>query len=127
VEEIFFKDPVTGNSNVFSQTFESCTHQKPGWYEVLEKGNIVLFREIIKTVSENKPYGSATTEQKVATSYKYWMQDITGCIQVNKINDFITELKKINGAFEPAVAGQKYSDRKVEDWITVARKYNALQ
>jgi hypothetical protein len=94
---------------------------------VLEKGNIVLFREIIKTVSENKPYGSATTEQKVATSYKYWMQDITGCIQVNKINDFITELKKINGAFEPAVAGQKYSDRKVEDWITVARKYNALQ
>lgn len=127
VEEIFFADPVTGDAHIFSQTFESCTNHKPGWYEVLEKGNVVLFREIIKTVSENKPYGSATTEQKVVTTYKYWMQDRTGCIQVNKIYDLINELKKLNASFEPVGAGHKYSDKKVEDWITVARLYNALR
>ncbi len=91
---------------------------------MLEKGNVILYREIIKTVTENKPYGSATTEQKVTTSYKYLMHVGTVCRQVNKINDFITELKKLNPGIEPVVAGQKYSDKKVEDWISVARKYN---
>jgi hypothetical protein len=127
IEEIFFKDPVTGDAHIYSQTLESCANNKQGWYEVLEKGNVNLFREIIKTISENKPYGSATTEQKVNTSYKFWMQAGTGCRQVNKINDFIAELKKINPGFESLVAGQKYSDKKVEDWIGVARKYNTLQ
>jgi hypothetical protein len=94
---------------------------------VLEKGKVFLYGEIIKTVTENKPYGSATTKQKVNTTYKYLMNAGTGCRQVNKINDFITELKKINAGIEPAVAGQKYSDKKVEDWIAVARKYNSLQ
>jgi hypothetical protein len=127
IEEIFFKDTATGDTRIFSQTLDSCANDKPGWYEVLEKGNVSLFMEIIKTVTENKPYGSATTEQKVTTYNKFWMRAGAGCRQVNKINDFIDELKKINPGFESSVAGQKYSGKKTEDWITVARKFNALQ
>jgi len=127
IEEIFFPNSATGEAHIYTQTLDLCTTNKPGWYEVLEKGKITFYSEILKTVTENKPYGSATTEQKVVTNYKYWALTGTGCTQPGKINDFINELKKINPAFEQAVAGQKYSDKKMEDWITVAKKFNALQ
>ena len=127
IEEIFFTNPATGEAHIYTQTPDLCTGNKPAWYEVLEKGRIILYSEINKTITETQPYGSATTEQKVATSYKYWMQSGTECRQVNKLNDFINELKKMNPAFGQAVAGQKYSDKKIEDWISVARKFNGLQ
>jgi hypothetical protein len=93
----------------------------------LENGRVTLYSEINNTITETQPYGSATTEQKVTISYKYWMQWGTECRQVNKLSDYIIELKKINPAFDQVIAGQKYSDKKMEDWITVARKFNALQ
>jgi len=93
IEEIYFTNPTAGESHIYTQTPDLCTTNKTGWYEVLEKGKITLYGEIIKTVTENKPYGSATTEQKVTTTYKYWMQAGTGCTKQGKINDFINEIK----------------------------------
>ena len=54
------------------------------------------------------------------------MKTSAGCLKVNKIKDFINELKKINPAIEAATASQKYSDKKSEDWLDVAKKFNAL-
>jgi len=126
IEEIYFTNTAIGDAHIYTQTPDLCTSNKTAWYEILEKGKVTLYGEIIKTVTETQPYGSATTEQKVNTAYKYWMQSGTGCTQLAKINDFINELKKINPAFEQADSGQKYSDKKMEDWIIVAKKFNAL-
>jgi len=125
VEEIYFVDKTTGVAQIFTQT-PDCDNNKAGWYEIMEKGKLILYREISKTVSENKPYGSATIEQKVNTYYNYWMKTSASCLKVNKIKDFISELKKINPAIEAATASQKYSDKKSEDWLDVAKKFNAL-
>ncbi len=73
IEEIQFKDPATGNLLVFTTMIE-CNTANSGWYEIIEKGKVNLYREITKTITENKPYGSATTEQKVNTYYKYWIK-----------------------------------------------------
>jgi hypothetical protein len=126
IEEIFFVDATTGQSQIFSQFPDSCI-SKQGWYEIMEKGPLTLYREIIKTVTENKPYGSATTEQKVNTTYKYQMRAGTVCKQVVKINDFINELTLLNPAFGKTVAGQKFTDKKSEDWITIARIFNSTK
>ena len=125
VEEIYFVNKATGVAQIFTQT-PDCDNNKAGWYEVMEKGKLILYREITKIVSENKPYGSATTEQKVATYYNYWMKTSAGCLKVSKIKDLISELKKINPAIEAATASQKFSDKKPEDWLYVAKRFNAL-
>jgi hypothetical protein len=72
----------------------------------MEKGSVTLFREIVKIVTENKPYGSATTEQKVNTTYKYQMRSGTVCKQVPRINDFINELTLLNSDFKIVISGQ---------------------
>jgi hypothetical protein len=126
IEEIYFIDSATGQTQIYTQFPDSCIN-KIGWYEIMEKGSLTLFREIVKMVTENKPYGSATTEQKVNTSYKYQMRTGTVCKQVVKINDFINELIVLNPAFKTVVSGQKFSDKKSEDWLYVARKFNSLK
>ena len=105
-------DAPTGLSQIFTQFPDSCIN-KEGWYEIMEKGTVTLYREIVKTVSENKPYGSATTEQKINTSFKYQMQLGTVCKQVPKINDFINELIVLNPAFKSAVAWSKIFRQKI--------------
>jgi hypothetical protein len=55
------------------------------------------------------------------------MRTGTVCKQVVKINDFINELIVLNPGFKTVVSGQKFSDKKSEDWLYVARKFNSLK
>lgn len=127
VDEIHFTDSLLHTTSiVFTQSPAFCNSKYNKWFEVLEKGKVSLYCEIQKTISENKPYGSATTEQKVNTFYKYWMQSNNECKQVQKISDFIAELKKLNPAIEEKLAGMKFSDKKKADWVNIAEKFNSL-
>jgi hypothetical protein len=44
---------------------------KGGWYLPLVEGNVSLFKAFDKTLRESKPYGSAVSEQTIATKEKY--------------------------------------------------------
>ncbi len=111
---------------VFSFGIPGCGPAAKGWYEVLEKGKISLHRKIIKNVSEVKPYGSATTEQKVITTYSYWMSNGSSCKQVKKIGDLQAELIQANPAMQQKIPQRKLSDKKVEDWSELVKIFNSL-
>jgi hypothetical protein len=125
IEEVQFFE-AEKNIGIYSFGIPGCGAAFKGWYEVLERGKISLHRKIIKNVSEVKPYGSATTEQKVITSYAYWMSDGTNCKQVKKISDLQAELIQKNPAMQQKIPQRKLSDKKAEDWAELVKIYNML-
>ena len=91
---------------------------------MLESGKLNLYRQVIKKITETKPYGSATTEQRVETYFSYW-------IQVGKMQSSQKNIRafKLFVQSDPALKGKlperKLSDKKEEDWIEIAKLYNS--
>lgn len=125
ITEVRFKDPQTNATRIFTKSIPNCIGANPGWHEILETGKLTLYKEIIKTISENKPYGSATTEQTILTTYRYWVQTGDACRQVKKISELIDLILKSDPGFTSQLPQRKLSDKKEEDWIEVVRTYNS--
>lgn len=125
IEEIqFFEND--RQVSAFSFGIPGCPTAPPGCYEILEKGKANLHRKVSKQIMENKPYGSATTEQKVVTTYNYWVSNGSGCKQVKKIGDLQAELVQANPAMKQNLPQRKLSEKKVEDWAELVKIYNTL-
>lgn len=125
IAEVRFMDPLTNSVRVFTKSIPDCIGATPGWHELLEKGKLTLYREIVKTISENKPYGSATTEQRVITSFNYWVQVGEACRKVKSISELTDLILKSDPGFSARLPQRKLSDRKEDDWLEVVRIYNA--
>jgi hypothetical protein len=125
IEEIQFFEKERQVS-AFSFAISGCPTAPPGCYEILEKGKANLHRKVSKQVMENKPYGSATTEQKVVTTYNYWVSHGSDCRQVKKISELQAELVQANPALKQNIPQRKLSEKKVEDWTELIRIFNSL-
>jgi hypothetical protein len=125
IEEIqFFEDE--HKATVFVFGLPGCSSATRAWYEVMEKGKINLFRMVNKNVQESKTYGSATTDQKISTTYNYWIQQDNTCSQLKNIAEFQSLLIKANPALKEKLPARKLSDKKEADWVDLASIYNAL-
>ena len=58
-----------------------------GWYLLLSTGNASLFKKLHKVVRENQPYNSATVEQHVETSSRYFVLYENVFTEIKKIKD----------------------------------------
>lgn len=65
----------------------SGTQIREGWYNWLVTGQASLFRAFKKQISESKPYGSATTEQRIQTVENYFVQFGGVVYPVKKLKD----------------------------------------
>lgn len=124
ITEVRFKDPLTNTIRIYTKSIPDCIGANPGWHEVLETGKLTLYKEIIKTISENKPYGSATTEQTILTTYRYWVQTGDACRQVKKISELTDLILKSDPGFRSQLPERKLSDKNEADWMEVVRTYN---
>jgi hypothetical protein len=124
ISEIRFKDAATYQIRVYTQSIPGCSISHPGWHEVMEKGKLTLYREIVKNVNENKPYGSATVEQRVSTNYNYWIQTGEACRPVKKISEMTDLILKSDPSFKSKLPQKKLSDKNPEDWMEVVKIYN---
>ena len=125
ISEVRFKDPVTHQVRIFFKSIPNCPDASQGWHEMLESGKLNLYRHVVKMISENKPYGSATTEQTVITNYNYWIQTGNACRPVKKISELTELLVQYDPAFKSKMPQRKLSDKKEEDWLEVVRTFNA--
>lgn len=125
IEEIqFFEEERKASVYVFG--LPGCSGSTKAWFEVMEKGMINLYRMVSKNVQESKTYGSATTDQKILTTYNYWIQQDNGCSQLKNIAEFQSFLIKTKPALKVKLPEKKMSDKKEADWVELARIYNAL-
>lgn len=70
VKEVVLNDSVTNKDFRFISSL-SLPFLKQGWYVPLVQGTASLYKSFDKTLREDKPYGSALTEQKIVTKEKY--------------------------------------------------------
>src|SRR4029079_11143848 len=58
-----------------------------GWYQLLADGKASMLKQIRKRMSEEKPYGSATIERSVRTSFQYYALYGGDLIQVKRFTE----------------------------------------
>jgi hypothetical protein len=68
------------NSNILPSS-------KKGWYLLLHNANVSFFKFYDKILSENRPYNSATTEQRIMTKEKYFVMMKNVSYPIKNIKD----------------------------------------
>jgi hypothetical protein len=129
IKEVILTD-TSGNNYRFvhSSEFEKPVNAiKDGWYLWLSTGTASLYKVFNKNLSEIKPYGSSTVEQRVSSSEKYLIYYNNAFLEVKKLGDVPNVLsgkKKELTAFLKKQDDQKASmdDR----FVKLIEYYNSL-
>jgi hypothetical protein len=100
VKEVVLTDTNGVNYRFINARFLPPTEARPrdGWYQWLHSGKVQLYKYYTKQVSESKPYGSATVEERMYTSEQYLVY----------YNKTLVPVKKLKDA--PSVFGDKKSE-----------------
>ena len=99
---------------------------KTGWHMRLQSGKVALYKHFGKALSEDKRYGSATTEQRIATRITYFIVVNGTATEVKKLKDLpnvLPDKAKELQAFIRNSAGNTPEDQRVADAVAY---YNSL-
>lgn len=100
---------------------------KKGWFQLLDSSKASLYKSFSKNISENKPYGSATVEQKMRTSETYLVYFNNTFLEIKKIKDAPKVLGNKEKELEEFLA--KKDDKKAsmdERIVALVKYYNSL-
>lgn len=128
VKTIWLEDPLTKKEIKFDHSaFMGATGKiETGWYQQLDSGTVKLYKRHIKTIRENKPYGSATYEQYINNSYRYYILINSVFTQVNKIKALPDMLQDKKDELLKFISSNNFSDKADADYISVITWYNSL-
>lgn len=108
IKSVIIYDPSNGSKYQFvHSSFILVTTDQPakrGWFQLLDSGKASLYKTFTKEISENRPYGSATVEQKMRTTETYLVY----------YNNAFLEIKKIKEA--PKVLANK--EKELEEYLS---------
>jgi len=98
-----------------------------GWYQLLAEGKASVFKQIKKQVTENKPYGSATIERSVHTSFQYYALYNGNFTQIKKFKEIPDLLSDKKDEIDKYIKANNLSGKTDDDYITVFNYYNDLK
>jgi hypothetical protein len=130
VKEIVLTDASGDNykfvhSSVFGNTVNAS--KKEGWYLWLSTGTASLYKTFVKDLSENKPYGSATTEQRIKTHEKYLILYNNAFLEVKKIKDVPSILAGKKKELEEFLKTKDDKEASLDDrLVKLIEYYNSL-
>ena len=129
VKEIVLTD-ASGSNYKFVQVsgFEKIVNAaKDGWYLWLSAGTASLYKSFKKDLSENRPYGSATTEQRITTIGKYLILYNNAFLEVKKIKDVPSILANKKSELEAFLKTKDDPKASMDDrMIKLIEYYNTL-
>jgi hypothetical protein len=128
INELYLLDTVetASYSLISSNVFSPGATSKTSWFLVLEKGAATLLKEVSKKIKETKPYGSATTEQRIETQYKYYILSNNNLIQIKKLRLLAETLPERRRELEQFISHNHLQDKNDQHWIAVINYYNQL-
>lgn len=100
--------------------------EKTGWYELLDTGTVRLYKRHHKSIRENKPYGSATTEQYITTSYSYYIFTNSVFTPVKKIKALPDMMQDKKTELQEYINLHGLTGKSDKDYITLVAYYNSL-
>jgi len=129
VKEIVLSNALGDNFRfIHSSYFEKPVNApKEGWYLWLCNGQASLYKTFIKTVSETRPYGSATTEQRIQTTEKYLLFYNNAFLEVKKIKDVPSVLANKKKELEDFLKTTDDPKATMDDrFVKLVEYYNSL-
>lgn len=128
VKTIWLEDPLTRKEIKLDNAafIETTGKIEAGWYQLLDSGTVKLYKRHIKTIRENKPYGSATYEQYINNSYKYYILINSVFTAVNKIKALPDMLQDKKDELLKFIGSNNFSDKSDADYTSVIAYYNSL-
>lgn len=127
LNKIALRDTVTGKTHLLlnSATVPGYIGDK-AWLEVLTSGNVTLYKQTTKIISESKAYGSSVTEQNIRSSEKY-LVNVGGVItRVKKVKDIADLVPSKKQELLSQIDKEKWSGKKEIDYIKAVEYYNSL-
>jgi hypothetical protein len=101
---------------------------KKGWYLWLYTGKASLYKYFTKTLIEQKPYGSATTEQVIKTKAVYYILYNNTWFKVSKLKEVPDVLANQKAALQQYISGKINSNHSLDDQMeALLAYYNSLQ
>lgn len=128
LREIWLTDSITQKKYHFvhSSFIGSGTAAAAGWHQMLTEGPAFLFKKHLKEVVETKPYGSATFEQRINTSGKYFILAGNRFTPVKSISAVTELLAEKKSELQQYISGNKLKGKSDGDYISLLTYYNSL-
>lgn len=119
---------VGAQKNLYRNGFpEVDNFNKTAYYQVLFDGNLKLLFKSYKTISEIKPYNSATTEKRFADNYSYYVLKDG---KMNKIRpskkEFLELFKNKTAEIDQFIKTEKIDFKNNQDLSRMLEFYSAL-
>jgi hypothetical protein len=128
IKEVSFADKKTGDTFVFRTGFPPVPGSSPrSLFQVLADGKAQFLKLYNKDISESKPYGSATYEQRVITNSAYYILKNNEMVKVKNDRETIESvLADKQHLIKEFLSKNKLNFRNEKDIVTLLRYYNSL-
>lgn len=108
--------------------FPQAAHApKEEWFLALCSGKVSLYKEFKKILREEMPFASATTEQRIFTSYSYLIFHDNAFVEIRKIKDLPSLLPDKKKELQAFLKEKSLADISMDERFTaVIAYYNSL-
>ncbi|HEX2628805.1 MAG TPA: hypothetical protein VHM26_07335 [Chitinophagaceae bacterium] len=128
VKEMTLTDSITGEKFRFfhSSSLPDAKDLSPGWYQMLTDGTATLFKFVTKSITESRPYGSATVEQVIISADEYFLSTTTSFSKIKKFNSIPDMLPAKKDELKKYINSNKLYGKSEYDFSSVIEYYNTL-
>lgn len=127
LKEVFLYDNNNKAYHFVASDLISSEPMKRGYYLYLDSGSVRLYKRFHKELTETKPYGSATVEQRVITVGEYFIIRNNEVLQVKKMKDIPDLLSDKKTMLEEFLKNKDSKNASMDDRMTaVVNYYNSL-
>ena len=128
VKRVMLKDSSAGTSYAFvhSGVLPSTPEFKNVWLMELASGKASLYKLAKKQINEVRPYGSATNEQHIQTSYSYFLLQNNTFTRIRKVSDLVDVLSNKQKELQDFAKSNKLSNKDETDMIKLVAYYNTF-
>ncbi len=126
--QITLIDTVQSTSYTFvhSDAITTSDKKETGWYQVVYNGDISVLKRLKKVISENKPYGSATVEQRITTASTYMLFTDNKLIGVKKFKDIAGLFPSKKEELSKYISQNKLNGKDDQDYVELLDYYHSL-
>lgn len=127
--EIFLEDTVKNYScHLVNAAFLPVPrNEKNQWYQLLDSGNVNLYKVYAKLLSETLPYGASTHEQRITTREKYYLEINRELVSVKNIKDLPELLPEKKDDLALYLKNSDDKNLPPENrWINAVHYYNSI-
>ena len=129
VKKVILNDSIKGMQYRFvhSSFVPENVETRKSWLLELVSGTAKLYRLDKKQINEIRPYGSATTEQRIVTSHLYFLSNNSDLKRIKKLSDVSDLLASKKEQLDEYAKANRLNVKSEKDLVRLVEYHNTLQ